>query len=226
MNAEKNTSLGFHLINAGIFYTIIIFLWPLLMIISPYKGSDKEVLLMIAENPTLYKIIFFNASLIAPATIYLLIIYILWQKEVRIPMIGNLVSLIFVCAYFLLVTIAYVSQYALLPGLLTQGVSDHAEMWYFGSFNSITYFLNQLGYGMLGIAGILIGFHMLKLPGPPKWIGRMLWISGILSLIAFSGLVINNQMINSLTVVGGITVIPIGIVSFIWGLKLKNSNNR
>ena len=221
MNKYTDAHLGTHLIITGIIYTIVIIIWPVLMIISPFKGSVQEVLQMIADNPVFYKIIFINASFIAPLTVYLLIIDILWQIESNTTRIGNWLSFVFLSSYFLLVTIAYVSQYTLLPGLIGRENMPMVEMWYFGSFSSLAYFLNQLGYAMLAIAGMLIGFHMLKKTGPPKWIGIMLWISGILSLIAFSGLIFNNEIINNLTVVGGICVVPLGIVSMIWGIKLK-----
>jgi len=219
----KDEHLGFHLTISGIMYTVVIFLWPVLMVISPFKGSDQEVLLMIADNPFSYKIIFINASFIAPLTVYLLMIYIIWLKKSNTLKIGLLFSTIFVSSYFLLVTIAYVSQYTLLPGLINSENSSLAMSWYFGSFYSIAYFLNQLGYAMLAIAGMLIGFHLLKKTGPPRWIGIMLWISGVLSLVAFSGLIFDSKMVNSLTVVGGIFVVPLGIVSLVWGNKLKKA---
>ncbi len=62
-----------HLIASGIIYSIIVAIWPVLMVLSPSAtGSIEEQLHLVLENSFMYKLGFVVASLIGPALYYII----------------------------------------------------------------------------------------------------------------------------------------------------------
>jgi CDP-diacylglycerol--glycerol-3-phosphate 3-phosphatidyltransferase len=139
-----NKTLGNSLIITGIIFTIIIILWPILMIISSSTGDIETQLNHIKQNPIFYQINFLLASLIAPSITSLLIIITLFLKTQKSTPILNLIGLFFLMPYVVCVSISYTSQFTLVTNSFLIDNTIQANNWYFGNFNSIAYFLNQL----------------------------------------------------------------------------------
>ncbi len=131
------------LFRGGIFFTLVVLLWPVLMTASEVTGSVEEQLRQISEAPGLFRANFFWASLIAPSILVLMLTFARYtETRKQTPLIYRL-SLLFLTGYFVFVSISYVSQYAYLPRLLAEGNTELAITWYFGNESSRPYFLTS-----------------------------------------------------------------------------------
>jgi CDP-diacylglycerol--glycerol-3-phosphate 3-phosphatidyltransferase len=218
-----NKTLGQSLIITGIIFTIIIMLWPILMIISSSTGDIETQLNYIKQNPIFYQINFLLASLIAPSLTSLLIIITLFLKTRKFTPILNSIGLLFLIPYVVCVSVSYTSQFTLLTNSLLIDNTIQAKNWYFGNFHSIPYFLNQLGYTFFALSGFCIGYRFLFEKYISKIFGILLVLSSLLSVVAFTGLALNNKIINNATVVSGLCTIPFGIIGIMIGIKLKRT---
>ena len=213
------------LFRGGVIFTVIILLWPVLMIASEVTGSIEEQLSQISETPGLYMTNFFWASLIAPSILILMLAFARYVETRKQKPVTYRLSLIFLTGYLVFVSISYMSQYLYLPRLLAEGNIENAVAWYFGNELSRPYFFNQSGYFLFGIAALLIGYRLFFEPLLPKLIGIMLWISGLLCLFAFIGLLLNIEGQGLVSVFSGLLTLPVGVLSIIWGRKMQNSSS-
>lgn len=216
-----NDQLKRSLIFAGVLFTIIIFLWPITMVLATTpNGPIIEQLNYISQNHFIYKLSFIVASFISPSILLLMVLYALFIKTDKETLLLNLIGVIFLLPYLVFVTISYTSQYTIFIHLL-QEKSISAENWYFGNFDSISYYFNQLGYLFFGIAGICIGYRFCFDKGIKRIFGLILEICSILSVIAFIGLVQKNEVLNFTTLISGLLTLPMGIISIIIGKRVK-----
>ncbi len=207
-----------HLIISGFLFTIALFLWPIFMGIYQPIGNDIEQQLnWIIENSTIYKIQFFFAFLISPSIIYLMLSQL--DKFHFDNHVSKKIGMIFITGYFVLNSISYASQIILVPKFMDSGLIEQAKIWYFMSPSSVSYFINQMGYCFWGIGAMILFSRLVKEKGIIKYLSLIYIISAILSIIAFIGLMIGNEIINSMTLYGGLVLIPIGIMTIIWGLQ-------
>jgi hypothetical protein len=125
-----------------------------------------------------------------------------------------------------LASFSYTSQYTVLQSFLRREDFVQAELWYFENFGSVPYFINQLGYVFFGLSGLFIGFKFLKEQGVPRAVGVLLWISGILSFIAFGGLALGSELMNFSTLISGMLTLPIGILVMVWGKGLMRIEGK
>lgn len=213
-----------HLIVSGILFSVVLFIWPVFMAFSKQSFIIEENLIWISEHVFLYKIQFFLAFLIGPAIIYLMISQI---SKVSAQKGGTIIlGITFLSVYMVLVSIAYASQMILVPNLIENGMYQQAEVWYFASFSSLAYFLNQLGYFFWALGTLILFCRFLKTKGILKYISIFYMVSALLSFIAFLGLIINNKSVNDFTVLSGLLLIPIGILTIIWGYKENKILNQ
>jgi hypothetical protein len=206
-----------HMIISGILFTIVLFLWPVFMAISQPQGSDIEQLNWIKNHLIIYKIQFFFAFLISPTIIYLMLSQL--DKYHFDNKISERLGLIFITGYFVLNSISYASQIIIIPNLLDCGLIEQAKVWCFMSSSSITYFINQMGYCFWGIGAMILFFRLIREKGIIKYLSLIYFISAILSIIAFIGLMIDSEILNSMTLYGGLVLIPVGIITIVWGLQ-------
>ena len=217
---RKNQRGAAALFWGGMFFTVIVMLWPILMVISEVQGTVDEQLLQILQTPRLYMANFLVASLIAPALLFLMLTFAFAvETRMRIPLFEQ-IGAVFLTVYTALVSIAYTSQYAYLPRLLAAGEMEQARLWLFSSNVSLPYYLNQLGYACFAVAALLIGFKLLYETGIPRIIGTLLWASALLSLLAFGGLALQLEAQGIASVMSGLLTLPVGILSIFWGKKL------
>ena len=125
----------------------------------------------------------------------------------------------FLAAYLALISVAYLSQVVLVPRFLAAGEASLARAWYFGSHASIAYFVNQLGYCLWGAGALILFLGPLRTNGLPRVIAAFYCLSGVLSLVAFAGLLVENDALNRLTLPGGLMLLPVGILTAIWGMR-------
>lgn len=210
-----------HLVISGILFTIALFLWPIFMGISQPQGSDIEQLNWIKENSNIYKVQFFFAFLISPSIIYLML------SQLNIFNYSNNVTkylgLIFITGYFVLNSISYASQIILVTKFVDSGLLEQARVWYFMSSSSISYFINQMGYCFWGIGATILFLRLVKENGIIRYVSLLYIVSAILSIIAFVGLMLGSKALNSMTIYGGLVLIPVGIMTTIWGIHKNKS---
>ena len=207
------------LLHGGIIFTIIVLLWPVLMIIAEPGGTVDEQFSSIVENSLAYRINFFLASLIAPALVVVMITLALFVDTKKETPFLNSIGVFLLIPYLILVSIAYTSQYVLLPKLFAN--PELAMIWFFAGPNSIAYFLNQLGYTFFAIAACAIGWKFLFETGLSKAMGILLWTSGTLSIVAFIGLAIENEFLNLATFLSGVLTIPFGVLVALKGWSMR-----
>jgi hypothetical protein len=185
---------------------------------SSNVGTINEKLGLLGENATFYNLNYILASLIAPIVIILISIFSgLYKKEML--NFRDTLGIVLLVAYAVLNSISYISQYSILSKLIANRQIEEAKVWYIGNSDSLAYFFNQMGYCLFGIAVILIFRESIKDKGLNKAVGILLYISGALSVAAFIGLLMQNETLNMLTIVSGLLIVPIGILSIISGIK-------
>ena len=113
-------------------------------------------------------------------------------------------------AYWVLPTLAYVSQFALLPRLLDTGV---AELWYFGNPESVSYWLAMTGYGLFGIGAVLYASRFLA--GTARAFGWVLLASGAASALGLVGYALANEPLEFASTVGGALVVPLALLAIL-----------
>jgi hypothetical protein len=220
-NAFKKKT-GLVLFIGGIAFTAVVILWPIFMMVSQPQGGINEQLLSIGAKPGTYVLNFVLAIIIAPLISFILICLAFFVPSNKDTPILNIFGALLLAPYITLVSIAYTSQYTILQSFISSGKLTDANYWYFGNQDSIPYFFNQLGYIFFALSGWLIGYRFLFEKGIPKSVGVLLWLSGILSVMAFAGLAMKNDVLNFSTILSGVLTIPIGFLVIIWGMRLRS----
>lgn len=220
----KTEKIALTLFRGGIFFTLVVLLWPVLMTASEVTGSVEDQLRQVSEDPGLFMGNFFWASLIAPSILVLMLTFARYAEIRKQTSLAYRISLFFLAGYLILVSMSYMSQYLYLPRLLAEGNIEMAIAWYFNNDLSRPYFLNQLGYFLFGIAALIIGFRLFFEPLLPRLIGITLWASGLLCLFAFLGLILHIEWQGLVSVFSGLLTLPVGVMSIIWGRKMLQDN--
>jgi len=213
-----NNTFPKYLIWGGIIYTAILLLWPVFMFMG-IGGPIEQQLAFISLHPAIHILGFFFAFLIAPAFGFIMIMT-LESIEGKNRALYNF-SLIFFAVYAVLVSISYSAQFALVPRLLRSGMTGIAAQWYFNTPDSIAGFFNQMGYSILIIPMMLWAIELLKQKGVLKVTAVFLILSSALQLGAFIGMIADIPELSFLTLPSGLMVLPLGVLSVLYGLKLN-----
>jgi hypothetical protein len=208
-----------HLLISGIIFLIILALWPLLMAVSQPSGTFEEQIGWVAENTKLMKWQFFLAMLISPSIIYLMAAQLSAAGDSDEILI--MPGMIFLAIYAALNCISYGSQVVMVPKLLEAGMQEQLALWYFGSEVSIAYFLNQTGYFFWAIGTLVLFSRFITQKGMIRYISILYVVSAVLSIVAFLGLVLTNAAMNSMTFPSGLLLLPVGVMTVIWGVRSK-----
>jgi len=208
---------GVHLVSSGVLFTVVLQLWPIFMAAAQPEGGDAELLQWLVEHANLSKIQFGFAFLIGPAIVYMMSaqLHALGRDE----SLGRTVGFVFLAGYLALISIAYGSQVVLVPRLLDAGLLEHARVWTMGSSVSAIYFVNQLGYLFWAAGAIALFAPHLATKGPIRYLSALYLLSAVLSIVAFAGLMLESSTLNSLTVVGGLVLVPTGFLTVGWGMS-------
>jgi len=182
------------------------------------SGDIENQFIMIKKNIFLFKRCFISAALIAPSITYLIISIIISEDE-KIDLL-KISGLFFILLYFILATFAYSSQFTIFLYLLkSPKYYNLAELFYFGNFNSIVYYINQLGYFSFALGTIFLFSRDILKKGIKKIIALFFLLSAFLSVIAFIGLLLNSPKINSVTLPSGFLTLPLGVLTIIYAFK-------
>lgn len=205
------------LFTSSLLFTLILVVWPVFMAVSQPQGNVEERFQWIMQNQALFKLQFFLAFLIGPALIYMMIsqLNLLKNEFGRTDVIG----IIFLAAYLVLCSISYGAQFLIVPGLIEQKLVNVAHAMYFDSGTSFSYFLNQTGYFFWAMGTLVLFSKFIVRRGAIKAITIIYMLSATLSVIAFAGLIIESKILNLMTFVSGIILLPVGIISITWSLK-------
>lgn len=211
----NNKQLGLALVTNGIIFTVIIFLWPITMMLAPgTNGTMNEQFTEILNNTFFYKLSFVVASFIGPSLLSLMFVYTFFVDTKKSTPILNILGFTFLIPYVVFVTISYTTQYTYFLNLLSLN-SEMAGNWYFGNFNSLSYYFNQLGYTFFAFGGILIGYRFCFDNGIKKVFGILLEFCSLLSIVAFVGLALGSKLINVATLISGLLTLPFGYIAII-----------
>ena len=197
----------------------ILILWPVMMVLSQLSGTMDERLAKLAADSTPYRLNFIVASLIAPPLVLVMIMLSRFHGTKKQTPLLNHFGMIMLAPYMILVTIAYSAQYTMVPAALAAGDVQTARQWFFENPQGFSYFFNQLGYTFFALSALAIGWRYLFESGLLKGIGFLLLGSGILSFIAFAGLALQNETINSVTFISGLLMLPFCVLVMLWARK-------
>lgn len=203
---------------SSLLFSLCLSAWPVLMAIAQPQGTlIEEKFQWILQNQAVFKLQFFLAFLISPLLIYMMIGQLRHSKIAfgRSEAAGYL----FLGVYAVLCSISYGAQFVLVPELIRQKMDVIAQVAYFDSGTSVSYFLNQTGYFFWAIGAIVLFHPFLYRNGPVKSIAVIYMVSAALSILAFIGLVLENKLLNMMTFISGISLLPVGILSMLWSNK-------
>lgn len=184
--------------------------WLVLLVPAMPTGEVSEQVASLREGMTLYRWSFVNAALINPAVVIMLYAASVllaggpWRRS-------EVVGWLFLATYWLLPTLAYISQFALLPRLLETG--GPAEVWYFGDPASVSYWLAVTGYGLFGIGAIFVASRFIA--GSAPGFGWVLLASGAASTLGLVGYTVASEGIEYASTVGGVLVVPLAAVALV-----------
>lgn len=130
----------------------------------------------------LYRWGFVGASLLAPALVAVLVL-LLTVAEVPADSARRSVGVILLAAYVPFPTLAYSTQYTVLPALV-EADPQTAALWYLHDARSLPYALDLTGYVVLGLAAIVLASTLLGRSRQLSWVSGWLVAMGVLSLAA------------------------------------------
>jgi hypothetical protein len=164
-----------------------------------------------------------SASLVAPAFVVMLVL-VLVARGAPAPGLRDGLGLLFLAMYPPLSSIAYTSQYVLLPRLLV-GHPAVAASWYFHDSRSIPYALDLLGYTFFGIAAVLLALGFLPRGGLWRWLGAALLASGLTSVLAFAALAGQLETTHAvLTFSSAGLTLPVAAIALVVGRRLQRAS--
>ncbi len=211
-----------NLIRSGIIFSVIIILWPVFMAFSQPEGSIATQFEWILDNITIFNLQFFFAALICPALFYMMVTQL--KKMENKNSVRLIIGYSILGIYAALISLSYGSQFLILPKLIQAGKMDYAGLWYFRNPSSYSYYLNQLAYAIWGIGAFVLFAKYISAGVFIRIISILYLFSAALSLVAFTGLLTGNEKINSLTVISGLLLLPVGFLNIFWGLKKSKSD--
>lgn len=184
--------------------------WLVLLVPAVPTGEVGEQVASLQEGMALYRWSFVNAAFINPALVVMLYaasVLLAARPWRRHEVVGWLI----LATYWLLPTLAYISQFALLPRLL--GTGGPAEVWYFGNPASVSYFLAMTGYGLFGIGAMLVASRFIT--GSAPAFGWLLLASGATSTLGLAGYTVASEALEVASTVGGVLVVPLAVLALV-----------
>ena len=201
--------------------TIFTYIWVIGVIWDlNLKGSIETVdqALAYSSNPdTLYTLNYINVGLLTIFTTMMFAgIYEYFKKSLGV---WAAIGILFVPIYCTLNLITYISQVTIIPRILslaeTSAYRSEAELLavlmtqnWDGSAVSV---INLMAYALLGIPSIIYGSTMLELGRLGVIAGSLLALSGIGSILAFMGVIMQNSTMASFTLISGF-IYAVGLI--------------
>ena len=189
-------------------------LWIILLALSGLGSAGtrpiQETFQIIESQNILYKAVYLNAAFLTLVTVfYMSALYVHFKN---ISSFWSTISLPFIPVYGLANLVSYLSQVVMIPGLVslyhageTQTISLVLLKLTIHTWpGSAVEALNGFAYAVLGIPSIV--FPLVWFRGSKILVtaGFLLALSGVLSVIAFIGLILEVGYLTSVSIVGGI----------------------
>ncbi len=133
------------------------------------------------------------------------------------------VAAAFFIMYAPLATIAYTSQYALLPHLLDSAPAQTAAIWYFGSHSSLPWFFDVLAYTFFAAGAALLATRFLSDKTPLRWGSWFLLASSAGCVLTFIGQTLDNPILTQGNLAGAALTIPFAIAAILEGRRLMQA---
>ncbi len=165
-----------------------------------------------------YRLGFVGASLLAPCIVALLVL-LLAAAEVPVDSVRRWIGSALLAGYVPMATIAYTSQYAILPRLVVRDPQT-AALWYFHDVDSIPYGLDLAGYALLGLAAVALA-SALATRGR-RWLAGWLLAMGSLSVVAFALHAAGfTGLGGALSLMSAATTVPVVVLAINEGRRLR-----
>jgi hypothetical protein len=200
-------------------------LWLILLISSvatagPLDTFDQVLRFTARLGPAFY-LTYVNAALVTvSATAFFAALYL--EHRAAAPAL-SLIGILFVPAYAALNLVVYLSQVTVVPHLLAErsdpasrALADFAlrqtiQMWPASAIAIV----NSLAYAVLALPSLAFGWQ-LRNGGPRRRLGGLLLgLSGLSSLVGFSGVVLRSSALGLGTLVGGVLFL-LALVFIVW----------
>jgi hypothetical protein len=211
-------AIGSGLMGSSAWYlTAIAAMVSLMATASPADRLEDQL----TDDPDLlaYRLPFVAASLLAPAFISMLVLLV-WARGEGIGLRDGLAMLL-LPGYLICSSVAYVSQYAMLPRLVELDPAA-ATAWYFQDERSIPFALDLLGYAFMGLAMCLLAGGFLDGRGLMRTIGWSLIAVGSTSVAAFTALASGSDVATAvLTWTSAGLTLPLTAAAIVLGLRLR-----
>lgn len=184
--------------------------WLVLLVPAMPTGEIGEQLASLRETMALYRWSYINAAFINPALVVML--YAASELSgARRWRLREVVGWLFLATYWLLPTLAYISQFTLFPRMLEAG--GPAEAWYFGNAASVSYWLAMTGYGLFGIGAMLVASRFVT--GSAPVFGWVLLASGAASTLGLIGYAVTSEALEVSSTLGGMLVVPLAVLALV-----------
>lgn len=198
---------------SSLFFSLALFFWPLLTIMTMHQGPVSSQLLKLSERFWPHALNFGLAFCIAPLFLLMLFHFIRELKEKPHALFIRLASF-FYLVYLLLVSISYASQIAFKWLFMTQHTSlTHLLDWYFYQKHSLVAIVNQSGYLAFSIATLLLFIPLCSSDNSRlRTINLLLILSSLLQITASLALFLSIPYLDHLTLPAGLLLLPAGIM--------------
>lgn len=170
----------------------------------------------------LYRWGFLGASLLAPALVAVLV---LLMTVARVPAHSarRWLGTILLAAYVPFATLAYSTQYMVLPRLVATD-PEAAALWYLHDVDSIAYAVDLTGYALLGLAAIVLASTLLAHGRLLRWVAAWLVAMGVLSLAAMGFHAAGATTAASVsTVSSALCTLPVMLLAMMAGRRLRTT---
>lgn len=191
--------------------------------VAPATGPVAAQLRYVHQHLLVSEAGFIASSLIALFAVPLMLALAFGPAARRSPGVREHVAAAFFIMYAPLATIAYTSQYALLPRLLDSGPTQTAAIWYFGSRSSLPWFLDVLAYTFFAFGAALLATRFLSEKTPLRWGSWFLLASSAGCILTFIGQAVGNGILIQGNLAGAALTIPFAIAVIVEGRRLMRA---
>ena len=217
VDERRRRQLGTALIGAAIAYLSAAASLGFVAASSP-PARLLDDLVEFERGLVLYRIGFAGASLLAPSLVTLIVL-VVSAAEVPTASVRRWIGSILLAAYVPLATVAYTTQYAVLPRLVARD-PEAAAPWYFHDVDSIPYGLDLAGYALLGLA-VMVFAGTLAERGRRALAGWLV-ATGSLSVVAFALHAVGATAVAGIaSLTSAASTVPVALLGIAEGRRLR-----
>jgi hypothetical protein len=218
----RRRRLGSALLAAAVAYLAAVALMSLVFASAPPPRLVGN-LAQFEQGLALYRWGFVGASALAPALVAVLVL-LMTAAQVPADSARRWVGTVLLAAYVPFATLAYTTQYTLLPGLV-EADPEMAALWYLHDARSIPYALDLTGYAVLGIAAMVLASTLLGRGRLLRWVAAWLAAMGVLSLAALAFHASGAAAAASIsTTASALCTLPVMALAIVEGRRLRGGS--